>query len=219
MDNFSVESEQIISKISDKLEKEKERKPWDKLPTETNKAYTAFTIYLQFGVQRSLAKVAQHLNKSKRNIEKWSIKYNWVERVTQFDEEQQKDLVNQEVLEHHANLFSLKKKALETASALHRITVHGLNKLYKRIESLTDQDIEGMDAFTTFNMAKNLSVISAESLDSYARALGIEELMASVNLEQNSTLGQNKASIDQVAEIKQAYRENQQRQRRRATEE
>jgi hypothetical protein len=48
---------------------------------ETAKAYTAFSTYLGFGVQRSTAAVAKKLKKSEQLIRRWSAKHKWTERV------------------------------------------------------------------------------------------------------------------------------------------
>ena len=192
MEQISKDAEQILNKINDKIQEEQVKKPWDKVVGETNKAYTAFVIYLHMQSDRSLANVAKHLGKSKRNIEKWSTKFNWVERVTKFDEEHQKELIDKEIFQHHSKLSDLKQKAEDTASALHTITLIALGKLYSRLQNLSTEDVNAMDAVSAINSIKNVSIIATECLDSYARALGVGELMATVNLDITSSLAPDK---------------------------
>ncbi|HEX5705603.1 MAG TPA: hypothetical protein VFX97_20545 [Pyrinomonadaceae bacterium] len=59
--------------------------PWDRQPGETSKAYEAFSIYRDMGAQRTVRRVAQHLNKSQQLINGWSGKNNWVARAAAFD--------------------------------------------------------------------------------------------------------------------------------------
>ena len=174
------------------MEEEKIKKAWDKLPNETNKAYTAFVLYLQFGTERSLQKVADYLGKSKRNIEKWSQKFNWVERINAFELERKEEAIENNIKQHHSKLSALKKQCEDTAVALHGISLMALGKLYKRLESMTVEDMNAMDAGTTINSVKNVSIISSEALDAYARSLGVGELMETVNLGQNSKLAEKR---------------------------
>lgn len=55
--------------------------PFEQRPNESVKAFTAFSVYLSLGPQRSLAVAAQKLGKSKMVIERWSRKFDWVSRV------------------------------------------------------------------------------------------------------------------------------------------
>src|SRR6516225_9389409 len=48
---------------------------------ESEKAFAAFSIYLSLGRERSLAKVAAKLGKSKVMMEKWCRRFHWPSRV------------------------------------------------------------------------------------------------------------------------------------------
>src|SRR4051812_28075871 len=52
---------------------------------ESDKAFLAFSLYLNLGPERSLAKVAEKLGRSKRLMEKWSLRTNWPERVAAYN--------------------------------------------------------------------------------------------------------------------------------------
>lgn len=66
------------------------RELWEPLPGETVKAFHAFALYRDLGAYRSIAKVGKTLADDRgnpgstsqvRELEKWSSKYQWVERV------------------------------------------------------------------------------------------------------------------------------------------
>lgn len=54
---------------------------FEQLPRESNKAFAAFSLYLNLGPQRSTAEVASKLAKSEQLIRRWSAKYGWTGRV------------------------------------------------------------------------------------------------------------------------------------------
>src|SRR5690606_17214461 len=59
--------------------------PWERQTGETAKAYHAFSLYRDQGLDRSLTAVAEELDVSKQHVGQWSTKYNWVERVSAWD--------------------------------------------------------------------------------------------------------------------------------------
>ncbi len=64
------------------------RNLWDKLPQETTKAYLMFCQYRDMGLNRSLRKLVQKLDKNDTYLGQlgtWSSKYNWPERVEAYD--------------------------------------------------------------------------------------------------------------------------------------
>ena len=62
---------------------------WDKMEKETAKSYSAFCVYRDMGLSRSLDKTRLALGKEKpgynRTLEEWSSKYEWVARATAYD--------------------------------------------------------------------------------------------------------------------------------------
>ena len=52
---------------------------------ESDKAFAAFSVYLSQGPERSLAKTARKLGRSKVLMEKWSRRFNWPERVVAYN--------------------------------------------------------------------------------------------------------------------------------------
>jgi hypothetical protein len=65
--------------------------PWSRLEDETDKAYSAFTQFLEFGPGRSIFQAYQKANPGKRGEttwEVWSRKYDWIARSRHYDNHQ-----------------------------------------------------------------------------------------------------------------------------------
>jgi len=60
--------------------------PYDQLPDESRKAYKAFLTYLELDDDRSNARVASKLGKSKNLIDRWSSRHDWVARSRVYDQ-------------------------------------------------------------------------------------------------------------------------------------
>jgi hypothetical protein len=59
---------------------------WEMMQGETAKAYQAFKMYLRMGHRRSYQKLAQELGlKTLGTIQLWTKKYNWQERIRDFE--------------------------------------------------------------------------------------------------------------------------------------
>lgn len=72
------------------MPKRNDTKPWERQEGESVKAFEAFTVYLEMGDERSIREVAQRLAKSRTLIGRWSVTYQWVERVAAFDADVQR---------------------------------------------------------------------------------------------------------------------------------
>lgn len=58
---------------------------WHRRRGENAKNYAAFNTYVSAGPARSLAKLASETGRSLTTLERWSVKYQWVERATAYD--------------------------------------------------------------------------------------------------------------------------------------
>lgn len=56
-------------------------KAWEQQEKESDRAFEAFSLYLAMGPDRSTAKVAQSLSKSKTLTDRWSGHWNWRDRI------------------------------------------------------------------------------------------------------------------------------------------
>ena len=75
----------------------------------------AFEYYYALGGERSLAKVAEKFGKAERTVWDWSSKYNWQERVQQYDLEagrRMREQSIQTVVEEKANYRKIIKTAI-----------------------------------------------------------------------------------------------------------
>lgn len=100
-------------------------KTWERQPGESEKAYEAFVIYRDLGIDRTITAVANELSKSRQLIERWKSKYNWSERVRMYDNELEKQAMAKAVKERRAMTerhikiaMQMQKKALEALKEL-----------------------------------------------------------------------------------------------------
>lgn len=100
---------------------------WERCPGESTKAYNAFCAYRDMGPERSLEKTGRTLDKprTKQYLGEWSVKYNWVERATAYDDYIEKkkradrEAEIQKMVKKHARIATkLQKKALERLKKL-----------------------------------------------------------------------------------------------------
>jgi len=59
---------------------------WERHPGETSKAYAAFCIYRDMGVERSYRKVLQVMDRTIGTIQEWTTKWQWVDRAAAYDD-------------------------------------------------------------------------------------------------------------------------------------
>ena len=57
---------------------------FERRPKESQRAFAAFSLYLSLGPDRSLSAVGAKLGKGKRQMEKWSRRWSWTERVAAY---------------------------------------------------------------------------------------------------------------------------------------
>ena len=87
---------------------------WEKQPGETPRAFEAFACYRDMGVNRSLRKVVQALDKNLTTIAEWSSKYDWVKRVEAWDVEQDR-IARRELIAEQA---ATRKRQRQQAQAM-----------------------------------------------------------------------------------------------------
>lgn len=59
--------------------------PWDRQKGETAKAFAAFQAYLDLGSERGLEGAGRKIGKCKAVLERWSLRWDWVNRTREFD--------------------------------------------------------------------------------------------------------------------------------------
>ena len=108
--------------------------PWERQEGESAKAFEAFCIYRDLGINRSIAKVVQELGKSKALLERWSANHDWVERAAQWDAEQDR-VVRQQQLD---DIKKMRKRHADLAEAM-------LIKAARALKRIPDDEIKAGD--------------------------------------------------------------------------
>ncbi len=100
-------------------------KPWERQQGESAQAFEAFSVYLEFGPNRSIREVGRKLDKSRQQIGKWSSRWRWQDRIRAYDNEllrqkfEAEKKVAREMRERQINLaVLLQKKAFDALRAL-----------------------------------------------------------------------------------------------------
>ncbi len=128
-------------------------KPWERQPDETTKPYEAFCVYRDMGIERSIRKVAERLSKSETLMARWSTKNNWVERVTAWDDEQER--IEREAAQKQ-QLEDIKKMRKRHAA----IATQMLIKASTALQSLPPDEVKAADISRMVDVASKLERIS-----------------------------------------------------------
>ena len=131
------------------MAKEEELKPWERQDGETAKQFEAFAVYRNMGEDRSLAKVAQELSKSKQLLTRWSSKNNWVERCVAWDREQDRILRQQQL----KDIKKMRKRHADLAYA-------GLVKTAQALQKIDPEDFKPGDIARLMDVCATLERIS-----------------------------------------------------------
>lgn len=128
-------------------------KPWERQPEEKPKPFEAFCIYRDMGIERSIRKVAAKLGKSDTLIGRWSKDNKWVERVTAWDDEQERKEREIAQKEQAKAIREMRKKHADLASAM-------LIKAAKALAKIPDDEIKAGDMTRMVDVASKLERIS-----------------------------------------------------------
>ena len=123
--------------------------PWEQQVGESAKAFEAFAIYRDMGVERSLRKVAQRLNKSLTQIAEWSSNKNWVERVAAWDAEQDR-IARQEQLKA---IKAMRNRHAGMAKAM-------IVKAGRALQKIPEDELKASDISRMIEVAAKLERIS-----------------------------------------------------------
>ena len=127
--------------------------PWDARLDESSKAYEAFSIYRDMGIQRTLGKVAAKLKKSDTLIARWSRTYGWVERAAAWDAEQDR-LQREEIRKLQIEeIKKMRKRHAKLASDM-------LVKAAKALQKIPEEEIKPVDVSRMVETASKLERIS-----------------------------------------------------------
>jgi hypothetical protein len=111
------------------------RRLWSRRKHESEKAYEAFSIYIELGEERSLSRVARRLKKSAPLMKKWSDRHDWRARALVYDNylaDLKRTKTEEEVLKFIENQARLSRGFRERA--------------LRKLETMTEDDLEPADA-------------------------------------------------------------------------
>jgi hypothetical protein len=128
--------------------------PWDRLDEESAAAFDAFAIYRGLGPDRSLSRVATELiergrrsGKSgtvRKHLGEWSKRYRWVERVTSYDRQLDRERQareRQERAEMHRRHAQLAEGFLAVLALPVRAIMEKLQRNPDLLGELSDEDV------------------------------------------------------------------------------
>lgn len=107
---------------------------WERIKHEQSKAFYYFTLYRDMGPFRSLDKVYKNLDENKaislRQLEKYSSKYNWLERAQAYD-----DYLNKKKRESNETaILKMDKRQAEDYKNLQTAILQTINKMQEQPE-------------------------------------------------------------------------------------
>lgn len=124
---------------------------WERQKGESAQAYEAFVIYRDLGLERSLSKVAQQLDKSRTLMGRWSGDWNWVERCRAWDNAKDAE----------ARRAALQK--YKDMNARHvKIALQLQQKALKAMEELPDDALSAKDIMTFIDKAISIEKMTRQ---------------------------------------------------------
>lgn len=123
--------------------------PWERQKGESGKAYEAFAIYRDLGINRSIAKVGKTLGKSQALLERWSSAWKWVKRAAEWDAEQDRIARQTQI----SDIKKMRKRHSDLASAM-------LVKAARALQRIPEDEIKAGDVSRMVETAAKLERIS-----------------------------------------------------------
>jgi hypothetical protein len=105
--------------------------PYDRLKAESDQSFAAFVVYRSLGSDRSTAKAALELGKSKALLDRWCSKHKWVKRCAAWDAHVDQRLREAETRE----LEKMRARQISLASSLQGLGATELRKALSKANS------------------------------------------------------------------------------------
>lgn len=155
---------------------------YNRLPTETAKAYAAFSVYRDMGDSRSLEKTGQKLGKCKAVMETWSRKHDWVNRVAEWDAEQdllrQKEAIAARRKEHRENLKQFGQNHAQLGKQAFKAAALGTQALVRFLEK--NPEVESIaEGAQLAGIVKTIIPIA----DFWAKGLAVDRLLEKLGID------------------------------------
>ena len=112
---------------------DEEKRAWDRLLGESSKAYHHFCIYRDMGASRSLRQMAgiPGCTSVRRQLNRWSSRWRWVERCQQYDDYLEYQLRAQQEKERR----EMSKRHAKIAMLGQSILVKGMEELLAKVQN------------------------------------------------------------------------------------
>ncbi len=155
-----------------------EKPVYEKLETETPKAYEAFCAYRDMGSSRSLHRVRDEEGKSHGTLEKWCRDHNWVKRVEAYDIDQ--EAIARQILEeenreaYREKLRKYRQENEEIGNALRATAVIVLKKFRTFANDLDPKDIKPSNSA---NIVRAIDTCLTQGDRLLSDSLAIEKLL------------------------------------------
>ena len=111
-------------------------KPWERQKGESEKAFEAFSLYRDKGASRTLISVAEELQKSYTLIRRWCDRWNWEDRVRDYDN----DLEREAKKNAQKGLRDMYTRQTKIAMQVQEKALQALKQL--NIEAMSPKDIK-----------------------------------------------------------------------------
>jgi hypothetical protein len=161
------------------MTKEMIEKPiYEKLESETQKAYEAFCIYRDMGLSRSIERVRQQLGVAATRLEKWSCTHDWVKRADAYDTDQ--EAIARQILEeenreaYREKLRKYRQENEEIGNALRATAVIVLKKFRTFANDLDPKDIKPSNSA---NIVRAIDTCLTQGDRLLSDSLAIEKLL------------------------------------------
>ena len=161
--------------------RDEEKHEWDRLNGESSKAYAHFCLYRDMGVSRSLRQMANvpGCTSVRRQLNRWSSKWRWVERCQRYDDYQERMLRLQQEKERR----EMHKRHAQIALLGQNIAVKGLENLLGKVQT-GDQQVAPGDLTRLLDTSVKVERLArGEPTDSHTvEVSGSQENPVTVNL-------------------------------------
>ncbi len=161
---------------------------WERQEGESAQAFQGFAAYRDMGAERSLAKVAQKLGKSKALMERWSVRWQWVVRSDAWDDE----LDRQTRVELKKGVTGMRKNHVNIAKAM-------LVKALQALQRIPADEMTPKDVSTMVDVAAKIERISRG--EATERTEGKQTIAGEIHTESVNLSGLSDDELDRLYEI------------------
>jgi len=158
---------------------------WERQEGESAPAFQAFAAYRDMGAERSLAKVAQKLGKSKALMERWSRRWRWGARADAWDDETDRRTCR----ELQKGIAEMRRNHVGIAKAM-------LVKALQALQKIPTDEISPRDVSNMVDVAAKLERLSRG--EATERTEGKQNIAGAFSL---SSLDLSKVSDEELAAL------------------